>query len=51
MNVVILSRDGLLHKGLCDDLVSNLNRILVNNLEFGCSPVLEDGQPSELELL
>lgn len=51
MNVVILSGNGLLNKGLGHDLVSYLDRILVNHLEFWRGAISFYSDTAQLELL
>ena len=51
MNVMILTRDGFLYKRFCDDLVPDLDRVLVNDLELRCFSVLSNGDPPEFKFL
>lgn len=51
VDVVVLARDWLLDKGLGDDLVPDLDRVLVNDLELGHRAVPQHRHPAEFELL
>lgn len=51
MDVVVLAADRLLDKGLGDDPVPDLDRVLVNDLELGHRAVPQHRHPAEFELL
>lgn len=51
VNVVVLSRDRLLNKGLGHDLVSNLDCVLINDLEFWRGTISFHTNPTQFELL
>src|SRR5690554_3166247 len=51
VDVVVLSRDGLLYKGFGHDLISNLDRILVDDPELRLRPLFNDTHTSQLQFL
>lgn len=51
VDVVVLARDRLLHKGLGDGLVPDLDRVLVNDLELGHRAISLNCDPAEFKLL
>lgn len=51
VDVVVLARDRLLHKGFCDDLVADLDGVLVNDLELGHRAISLNCDPAEFKLL
>jgi len=51
VDVMVLSRDGLLDKRFCHDLIANPDCILVNHLKLGHDPVFHNADATEFEFL